>query len=149
MSGRCSVYVNMGHLLFFKMRGRGRMINKCPKCKSEIRADEQVNWKCASCKRSFKISFSRLDSVLSRKQSGDTIFQLKCPSCGKNLDSGREEISWSCFECGNKVSGNLMGFKEQMSGSVRNGNQNKGTVQQNTNINRNKILEREDGQEVC
>lgn len=87
---------------------------KCPKCKSEISTDAQVNWKCASCKKLFKVSFSRLETVLERKQKGSNVSLIKCPSCGRDLDNGNEEISWSCLECGNRVTGDLMTFKERM-----------------------------------
>lgn len=90
------------------------MLVKCPKCKSEISADAQVNWKCASCKKVFKVSFSRLETVLERKQKGSNVSLIKCPSCGRDLDNGNEEISWSCLECGNRVTGDLMTFKERM-----------------------------------
>lgn len=103
----------------------------CPKCKSKINADAQVNWKCASCKKVFKVSLSRLETVLERKQKGANVSLIKCPSCGRDLDNGNEEISWSCLECGNRVAGNMMTFRERMKVIEKTGDFNKRDSERN------------------
>lgn len=114
------------------------MLDKCPKCKATIGADAQVGWKCASCKKIFKVSFSRLDGVLSRKQKADSVSLIKCPSCGKDLDDGNEELMWNCLECGNRITGNLEMFKERMSDSGKVEKSGKKWVKTSENENSSK-----------
>ena len=98
------------------------ILGVCPKCKETIDNNEQVSWKCASCGKEFKISFSKLHNLALQKQKNNKTSVLKCPSCGGALDSGNEEIVWKCPECGNRVLGNLINFVEKINKGTNTAN---------------------------
>lgn len=82
---------------------------RCEKCGTALQDKDTVFWKCAECDKTFKIEFLKLKEIGRQKRNQDKSL-LKCPSCGKTLDNGNEQIFRKCSSCENIIKGNLEFF---------------------------------------
>lgn len=84
---------------------------KCSKCNAEPNEKDIIGWKCNSCGKAFKVSKSKLHSILMKKAEDPEKSYISCPSCKNSLDDGNECIVWKC-SCGNTNIGKLKDFED-------------------------------------
>lgn len=83
---------------------------KCTNCGNEIDDNEVIVWKCNSCKKGFKVTFSQLQQLYRQKHEGNKKIFIGCKECGVSLVDGNENLTWKCSECGNVATRNLDGL---------------------------------------
>lgn len=85
---------------------------KCENCKTELKDSDVIGWKCLECGKEFKVHYSKLKGLGMKKSQVENKDKalLQCPSCGKELDNGNEQLLCKCGSCGNLIKGNLKFF---------------------------------------
>lgn len=87
-------------------------MTRCEKCGTALQDNHIVYWKCTECDKAFKLSLLKIQGIGRQKSKieNENKSLLKCPTCGKALDNGNEQIFCKCSSCENVIKGNLQFF---------------------------------------